>query len=657
MSLEKWRRLHELEQAIREEFADTGCPTARCPAGPRVHLVFCHFGALVEPDRSLDSWRFATIDAYKAAAPKPREARVAADFLAAHFLWVRARDVRLDELPKLEQPVAPAAADGGTLVHFQDASFDRTEVKAKVGAPARIDDFALVYRSSQGSSAGQGSGATAGAVAGAGAAAGVASGAATGAGGAAAGAATGAAVGTCTGGAAAGAGTGAAAGAAGAAAGTGAAGAAAGAAAGTGAAGAAAGAAAGTGAAGAVAGAAAGTGAAGAAGTGAAGEDATGIPRRRRLCLSVPGSAGEHKDVDVAGATVEASLLYPVPTQHNELRLLSVSPGFQFEVGGTAVGATDPWTESTRAFTVAQRGQRLEERSSSTYVGKVVSSQWGVGIAKYASEGTDTTELANRHACDLGDSRVKVFKALRNVEGGCESVATYDGPKISWGINQWTLPSVTGELWQILAFIYDFYPEAFARRFSYYGIGLWFASRAATWTAHGTYRDVLVYRLPCCGPQTRAAIDAVFAAGGAAAGATAEAQAQTSDTPPAPMRGIAQALRLTRRATTSIAMCHVFTTAGADEDIQKAQAQWMSYRISSTRPVGKTIGDVIDLFLRSLGSNMSATARLNTAVASLGDEYSPEQVQSLLGETFSDDGASGGWIDWPTRCRDAGKST
>jgi hypothetical protein len=288
-------------------------------------------------------------------------------------------------------------------------------------------------------------------------------------------------------------------------------------------------------------------------------------------------------------------------------------------------------------------------------VGKVVTSKWGTGVAKYAGEGTDTSELGARYSGDLGASRVKVFKAVKNVEGACESIATYDGPKISWGINQWTLPKGGGgELWQLMAFIYDFFPQAFARRFAYYGFGVWFEGRSGTWTAHGTYKNVVVYRVPCCGPKTRTGIDAVFAAGKDAAENNTGA---SGDKPPGAMKKIADAFSVTRDATTSYAMCHVFTTAGADEDIQKAQAQWMSYRITSTSPVGKTISTVINEFLKSLGSNMSDTARFNSAVSALKGEYDTAGVTALLAETFSDDGAAKEWIDWPTRCTNAGKST
>src|SRR6185503_17462693 len=75
--------------------------------------------------------------------------------------------------------------------------------------------------------------------------------------------------------------------------------------------------------------------------------------------------------------------------------------------------------------------------------------RWGI-----AQNGTTSTVvLADRYAAQLGHSRQIVFKAMRAVEGCAEAVQTYDGPKISWGINQWTWPAGPGaELLQILSY-------------------------------------------------------------------------------------------------------------------------------------------------------------------------------------------------------------
>jgi len=420
-------------------------------------------------------------------------------------------------------------------------------------------------------------------------------------------------------------------------------------------------------------------------------EDGPGYPKKRRLCLAIPGQAGEHKDVDLA-ATITEKLNYHTPPQATELRTTCIQPGFKFEVKTvnlkkptpppkpkkgapppppppppppketmTEVGKDDPWIASTRDLGASTKGVEalsLYETSSNVFVGSLVGSKWGNGVQKLASADgvTTTAALAQRYSGQLSRSRQIVFKALTKVEGACESVATYDGDKISWGINQWTYArgSETGEICQLLAYIYDFFPDAFARRFGYYGFGVWFSGRASSWNAGNTYHDPIIYRVPCCGPKIGSAIKGIHDG----AKLPDEKTQRADDLPPFRAKLMAQALSFPKKQTISLAMAYVFTCAGADLEIQKAMAQWMSYRITQRSPVGKTNKEVIDSFLISLGSNIKPEVREASALAGpkaeLGDKA---KVEAALAEPFDDTGTAEDWMKWSVRCKNAGKTT
>jgi hypothetical protein len=385
-------------------------------------------------------------------------------------------------------------------------------------------------------------------------------------------------------------------------------------------------------------------------------------PTLRRLCLSVPGSTGDHKDVDAKGATVSAHLAYPVPPQDGEMRLLAVSPGFKFTVGGAEIAMTDPWAESSY-----NKGGRASKPH-----GEVVESSSGVSLGSYGTYGSDyglmkeakpsltrCSDLAARYKSQLGSSRVLIFKAMNQIEGAAETIQTYE-PRQSWGINQWTSD---GELWQILAFISDFFPEAFARRFGYFGFGIWFSSRKATWRFDATYEGVIPYLVPCCGPKTRAGIDALFptqkeiAAAAAAPAPTADEAKKAADKPPVAQKKMANAFSLRHIDATSYAFSYMLTAAGADPDIQKAQAQWMSYRITSVHKNERmTNREVYYAFQADLRPAASELEKRKTAMdATLAADPTTRGHEN---DTFSDaDATDKDFYDWPTRCKNAGKST
>jgi len=509
-----WEQLWALLEDINTRF-NNGAATETCPAEARLHLVYAHKAALVDPDETLRNG-VSGPQAYE-SAEEPKHATVFKDFLGSRLLWTPIEGAELNRVPNLRQPGTPTTIADGTLLHFEHTQFNPVAFKVECKAPS--DDDSDTYH-----------------------------------------------------------------------------------------------------------------------------------PPRRRLCLSIPGSAGSHADVDApSGSQVSAELDYPVATQDTALRLFAVAPGFDFEFRPApprngeqqtaepqAATITDPWTDSPRGL-ADKYGWSLHEKSASFWVGNMTRYRYQgnylYGLQKKAGQaGTTTTfDLAERHSADLGASRVTVFKAVKEIEGACESVASYDGPKISWGINQW----IRAELWQIVAYIADFFPDAFARRFGWFGIGVHFTSRNTRWGKYDTYRNVNVYRVPCCGSTTRSALDAILA---------------PKDGPIRP--ALARAIPINfNQDTTSYAMHYVFSAAGTDQDIQRAQAEWMSFRISSTNPVGKTLDTVVDDFLKSLGSNMPAADRLTKARAALGD-----QAATLLAETFSDDGASTAWTDWATRCDNANKA-
>jgi hypothetical protein len=117
----------------------------------------------------------------------------------------------------------------------------------------------------------------------------------------------------------------------------------------------------------------------------------------------------------------------------------------------------------------------------------------------------------------------------------------------------------------------------------------------------------------------------------------------------------------------------------------------MSYRISSTAPVGKRMQVVVGEFLRSLGASADATERDNKAILALGPTETraarsqvarthpkganeswgayerrtlplvaaivAPQIRGRLDEIFTDADADRGWTEWTTRCEDADKDT
>lgn len=618
MSFDAWKRLEDLEKYIHEHFDNSDCPKKDCPAKPHVHIVYAHYAALPDVERNVSrKWVFPTLTAYDAckSQEKPRSTGAAMDFLAGHFLWVRTGDAKLDALPKppLEEAVAPTlASDGGTLVHFINTEFPALKPtpeearrkqapvrKVKVMTPALVDDLALIDRYDQTVTAKAHSptkkdtdGKT--------------------------------------------------------------------------------------------------LSEAGPDGTAPAAEPPRpagpietipGYPRLRRICLSLAGEEGDHVDVDSKGAAnVNTELPYRQEGAYEALRLLCVSPGFKFKIGGAESNdLADPWYRSTKAI---PGSPTIWETSSNVWLGTINTNKYGTGLVKPISSLnypgprlTTTKNLAQRFGTKLGKSRSLVFLAMEHVEGPCEAVQTYDAGILSWGINQWT---AAGEIFQIVCYIHDFFPNAFARRFAYYGIGAWFSGRSINWDRYDTpYLSAVLYRMPCCGPRVRVAMKAVLedwskaeaaekkAAEDKAAArkrdvdrkaaleyrkATAAAKkagkpppaapepaplekpeppAEPPDLPPKRKRYLAKALQISTTEYLSLAMCYVFTTAGADPEIQEAMAQWMSYRITSTHPCGKSMGVVIQQFIDSLRpSAAESTRRMGDARTSLEHALLPESKLS-----------------------------
>lgn len=384
----------------------------------------------------------------------------------------------------------------------------------------------------------------------------------------------------------------------------------------------------------------------------------------RKVCLSVPGKeAAEHKTLDLREEN-QLTLDFPelAPETGDVVRLLCVAPHwkFRFTKGGTSTDLEgDPWTktpaglseklewtlEEIRAVPRTSLG-RIEDYTYKTKSGQVVTLYGsGTGI----SGSTRTDELADRYEASLGPSRALVVKAIKNVEGGCESTICYDGPKASWGINQWN----KAELWGILAYIADFYPEAFERGFGRWGIRLHFKKRGKTWEKGDTYAGVVLYRVPCCGAATRTMMDAKT---------NAERAALSGELIP-----------LTYKDSASYAFLWMLVTAGRDPEIQKAQTEWTSFRITwalkhLVKDESPSVLTVMDAFLKSLGSNESADARRKKAAAVIGNKVDlpfddreaapkdaakkapaeagkePPKERKLLGDPA--------WIFWEEKCKE-----
>jgi hypothetical protein len=384
-------------------------------------------------------------------------------------------------------------------------------------------------------------------------------------------------------------------------------------------------------------------------------------PTLRRLCLSIPGDPGSHKDVDISGTTVTAVLDdYGKLSEDGEMRLLAISPGFNFTVGGNKIAMTDPWTTSTYHASGTKPSGTILESSSGVSLGGYTSDGDAYGLAKTSGNLTRTTDLGARYRSQMGASREVIFKGMRDVEGPAECVQTWEPNRMSWGINQWQSDN---ELWQILAFISDFFPKAFARRFGYFGFGIWFSGRKATWNFGTTYTGVVPYRVPCCGQTTRSGIAAIYSGAKTAAPAanakapTAAETAAANDKPPAAQEAMANAFKFPSTQYQSFAFAYVLTAAGADQEIQKAQAQWMSYRITSvhTRQT-MTNKEVLYAFLADLRARADVTA--DREATSLRTLQADPAARGLINATFSDaDAGDQEWVSWPTRCKNANKST
>ena len=493
MSLDTWMRLEEFLKAINENSPasddEKGIPCETCPPPPRVHVVYAHYGARPRLTKNVEEpvWYFDTLKLYKACEER-KWSTVALDFLGSHFLWVLTTGVTIVKLPQPPTvlPIPPTAIDGGTLVHFLNTNFTdqkkvgddavtgkgaATGVKqgqtvfATITLPLNIQDKSFVHQHgdvvpevshppANQPAAPPPPAAKADAT---------------------------------------------------------------------------------------KADAAKPDGAkaapkpkqvkldtpAGPAACPAPLPDIEGpqyYPTLRRLCLSQVGKTGEpprgrreQRDHDDAGLHLPAAAggheaardLHRALVQlRAPLRRADSSPqkleGSRQDPAGRpsrrevlANPVADPWKESTRNQPF---GKRLWETTSNVYCGRISGNTKladGNGIDKSTSgEATTTTGmLGDRFIDKIGRSRWLIFKAMSSIEGRCESIQTWDGPKLSWGINQWI---GGGELWQILAYIYDFFPDAFARRFGYFGLGHWFSGRKWTWTP-GVYQEPTPYRVPCCG--------------------------------------------------------------------------------------------------------------------------------------------------------------
>ncbi len=378
----------------------------------------------------------------------------------------------------------------------------------------------------------------------------------------------------------------------------------------------------------------------------------TGYPTIRRVCLSTPGEEGKH--AELADGVNTAQLEYPQRDRDNALHLVGEMPWFRFELpSGTAITG-DPWAHRIHyGVTPASLFRsRLIEASTGTDIGPISRYSGHFGLAQ---SGADTKAAVRAaYAGDLSPSRRLVVAGVLDVEGGPSAVSSYDGPKASWGMNQWTWPrdSATGEIHQILCYVYDFFPAAFERCFGRYGIGVSFRSRNRRWTP-STYNTPVLFRVPCCKLMSGATeITRSMRAGLDAVGQHLELADEHGT--------IASSFSLlAREDTTSVAMLYLLFRAGHDVDIQRAQVQWTSFRITyGKRNLSNPTNDgVLGGFLVSLGSNIDDATRQAHAGNGLAAGTNEGQTYPALSAAFSDEGTTEEWRDWGVRCDNAGKTT
>ncbi len=106
-------------------------------------------------------------------------------------------------------------------------------------------------------------------------------------------------------------------------------------------------------------------------------------------------------------------------------------------------------------------------------------------------------------------------------------------------------------------------------------------------------------------------------------------------------------------------MLYLLFKAGHDEEIQKAQVQWTSYRITyGKRNLTSPTNDaVLKGFLVSLGSNIDDATRRSHAGNGIAAGTREGQAYPALTAPFSDVGTTEEWRDWGVRCDNAGKTT
>ena len=383
----------------------------------------------------------------------------------------------------------------------------------------------------------------------------------------------------------------------------------------------------------------------------------TGYPTIRRVCLSTPGQEGKHAELETG--VNEATVEYPQRDLDSALHLVGEMPWFRFETpSGTKID-DDPWAyRICDGVTVASMyGNHVLETSTSNDFGRISRYKDKNDVYHYGflNSGADTKAAVRAgYASDLSSSRRLVMAAVLDVEGGPSAVSSYDGPKTSWGMNQWTWPDgATGEIHQILCFIYDFFPEAFDRCFGRYGIGVSFATRKRTW-AKDAYTSPVLFRVPCCKLVNAAGTELLrsMRAGLNAVGQHLELAEEHGT--------IASSFALlSRHDSTSIAMIYLLNRAGHDADVQKAQMQWTSYRITEALGLvtDPTNDNVLAKFLKRLGSNMPDADRKAHADAGIAAGVDEGQTYPALSAAFSDVGTSDEWRDWALRCDNAGKTT
>lgn len=395
-----------------------------------------------------------------------------------------------------------------------------------------------------------------------------------------------------------------------------------------------------------------------------------GYPTLRRVCFSTPGAEGSHAELE-AGAT-SVKLAYPAPGGDSLLRLLDVRPHLRIELRPRAprpargarpapppapIPIADPWTEKLRGSQeagspdvpalAAHNHAEVWEATTNRKFGTIT--RWEQRRNKVlvrthhgiVNSGSDTrAQVMGAYASEVAKSRHLVLDAVLGVEGGTNALNTWDGPKLSWGMNQWI---GTGELLQIVCYIYDFFPEAFDRCFGRHGIGAHFTARARRWTPT-TYANAKLFRVPCCQGPVQATLTAV----------RADLQRASNHA------HIATAARMVPLDTTSYAAVYLFHQAGLDADIQRAQAQWTSFRVTyamATYHPGQTLTNrqALDDFLKSLGSSVDDATRLAAAQAAIAEARSRGITYPTFDATFDDTGTAESWRSWVKRCEDAGK--